>query len=464
MGCSNGLQQWVATELRRREPHDLASAMVIVERLGDFKQRERPRSPRHERAKDGGDDRSKSGSPKATDDERNGDEGRHRHHKGEKKHGESRKQGDSRDHKAYGGLRRECFYCACPHYGKDCPHKGKMIAFLEKHKSSNGDSSRSDGEARIGALQMVNAFMTTAEQLHHSHYHGYPILPSSVSYVDDYNRATTLFTSSNQEALIKVTTKSIPLTYQGKILDVFSVIDLSCDKLTGLMTLVIGNIVDTKSPKLSYNCLRGIIPTTFSNLKGIGSMDLSFNKLSGGIPSQLANTDGLGSFNVSFNNLSGMIPQANYIQTSDELSKRKSASFRLYSLQGPGSSSFLTYIDGSSSPQKRDKSFIICVKCFKDKNYGDKCVDDFKFIDSNKDNGGRRLVWTEAETLLLLESVLRHGDDWELVTQNMKTKGKVECISKLLELPFGELMFGAAHDKSRFWDANGTANSVNKSN
>ncbi|KAK2987191.1 hypothetical protein RJ640_016241 [Escallonia rubra] len=153
-GKENIVAQWVATELRRREPHDLAFAMVIVERLGDFKQCERPRSPRHERAKDGGDDRSKSGSPKATDDERSGDEGRRRHHKGEKKHGESRKRGDSCDHKAHGGLRRECFYCACPHYGKDCPHKGKMIAFLEKHKSSKGDSSRSDGEARIGALQM----------------------------------------------------------------------------------------------------------------------------------------------------------------------------------------------------------------------------------------------------------------------------------------------------------------------
>ncbi|KAK2984703.1 hypothetical protein RJ640_014040 [Escallonia rubra] len=108
----------------------------------------------------------------------------------------------------------------------------------------------------------------------------------------------------------------------------------------------------------------------------------------------------------------------------------------------------------------KDKSFKICVKCFKDKNYGDKFVDDFKFIDSNKDSGSQGVVWTEAETLLLLESVLKHGDDWELVTQNMKTKSKVDCISKLLELPFGELMFGAAHDRSRFWDANGTANSV----
>ncbi|KAK3001933.1 LOW QUALITY PROTEIN: hypothetical protein RJ639_020646 [Escallonia herrerae] len=159
----DGLQQWVATELRRREPHDLSSAMVIVERLGDFKQHERPRSPRHERAKDGGDDRSKSGSPKAIDDDRSGDKGCYRHHKGEKKHEGSRKQGDSHDHKAHEGLRREFFYCAGPYCGRYCPHNGKMITFLEKHKGSKGDSSSSDGEARMGTLQMINAFKSKEE-------------------------------------------------------------------------------------------------------------------------------------------------------------------------------------------------------------------------------------------------------------------------------------------------------------
>ncbi|KAK3043563.1 hypothetical protein RJ639_002142 [Escallonia herrerae] len=160
----DGLQYWVATELRRREPHDLASVMMIVEKLGDFKQCERPRSPRHERAKGKGDGRSKSGSPKATDDERNGDEGCYRHHKGEKKHEGSRKQGDSRDYKAHVGPRGGCFYCAGPHYRKDCPHKGNMIAFLEKHKGSKGDSSSSDGEARMGTLQMVNAFVQKSKE------------------------------------------------------------------------------------------------------------------------------------------------------------------------------------------------------------------------------------------------------------------------------------------------------------
>ncbi|KAK3006059.1 hypothetical protein RJ639_016677 [Escallonia herrerae] len=111
----------------------------------------------------------------------------------------------------------------------------------------------------------------------------------------------------------------------------YSITDLSCDKFMGLMPLEIGNLVNTRSLKLSHNCLSGIIPTTFSNLKGIGSMDLSFNKLSGGIPSQLANTSGLGSFNVSFNNLSGMKPQANHIQTSHEETKIRFFVRNLYS-------------------------------------------------------------------------------------------------------------------------------------
>ncbi|KAK3032748.1 hypothetical protein RJ639_036932 [Escallonia herrerae] len=155
----DGSHQWFATELLRREPHDLAFAMVIVERLEDFKKGERPRYPRHEHAKDGGDGRSKSGSPKATDDERSGDEGRHCHHKEEKKHEGSHRHGDSRDQKTHVGPRGGCFHCAGLHYRKDCPHKGNMIAFLEKHKGSKGYSSSSDEEACMGALQMVNAFV-----------------------------------------------------------------------------------------------------------------------------------------------------------------------------------------------------------------------------------------------------------------------------------------------------------------
>lgn len=57
-----------------------------------------------------------------------------------------------------------------------------------------------------------------------------------------------------------------------------------------------------------------------------------------------------------------------------------------------------------------------------------------------EDSGDNKAAWTEAETLLLLESVLKHGDDWELVAQNVKTKTKLDCILKIVELPFGDLL------------------------
>ncbi|KAM0004557.1 putative transcription factor MYB/SANT family [Helianthus debilis subsp. tardiflorus] len=89
----------------------------------------------------------------------------------------------------------------------------------------------------------------------------------------------------------------------------------------------------------------------------------------------------------------------------------------------------------------KDGCYIICTKCFKNESYGDnKSADDYKFIDHASDNRAPVASWTESETLLLLESVLKHGDDWELVAQNVQTKSKQDCISKLLQLPFGHLM------------------------
>lgn len=41
----------------------------------------------------------------------------------------------------------------------------------------------------------------------------------------------------------------------------------------------------------------------------------------------------------------------------------------------------------------------------------------------------------------------KHGDDWDLVAQNVQTKSKQDCISKLIQLPFGQLMLGSSNDK-----------------
>lgn len=40
--------------------------------------------------------------------------------------------------------------------------------------------------------------------------------------------------------------------------------------------------------------------------------------------------------------------------------------------------------------------------------------------------------------MLLLEAVTKHGDDWNLVEQHVRTKTRLDCISRLIQLPLGE--------------------------
>lgn len=87
---------------------------------------------------------------------------------------------------------------------------------------------------------------------------------------------------------------------------------------------------------------------------------------------------------------------------------------------------------------------------------------DFKFNDCALSNGNFESAWSEAETLHLLESVLKYGDDWEVVAQHVQTKSKLDCISKLIQLPFGELMFGAGNGKPGLWDTNDSISSINQ--
>lgn len=106
-------------------------------------------------------------------------------------------------------------------------------------------------------------------------------------------------------------------------------------------------------------------------------------------------------------------------------------------------------------------NYVICVKCFNNGSYGEnRSKDDFKLNDSVDNNGTLGAVWTEAETLLLLESVLRHGDDWDLVAQNVQTKTKLDCISKLIELPFGDLILSSTCRRGNFNRLSGSSKQV----
>ncbi|XP_058786373.1 SWI/SNF complex subunit SWI3A [Vicia villosa] len=115
---------------------------------------------------------------------------------------------------------------------------------------------------------------------------------------------------------------------------------------------------------------------------------------------------------------------------------------------------------GSGHYRSAKDNLIICTKCFKNENYGEKrTMEDFILNESSEISAKHGAVWTEGETLLLLESVLKHGDDWELVVQSVQTKTKLDCISKLIELPFGELMLGSAHRNGNINSVTGTVNS-----
>ncbi|PQQ17221.1 SWI/SNF complex subunit SWI3A [Prunus yedoensis var. nudiflora] len=79
--------------------------------------------------------------------------------------------------------------------------------------------------------------------------------------------------------------------------------------------------------------------------------------------------------------------------------------------------------------------FLICIKCFENGNYGEnKLRDDFQLNEAIEKSGTKEIC-------------SKHGDDWELVAQNVQTKTKFDCIAKLIDLPFGELVLGSAYRK-----------------
>ncbi|XP_019051725.1 PREDICTED: leucine-rich repeat receptor-like protein kinase PEPR1 [Nelumbo nucifera] len=90
-----------------------------------------------------------------------------------------------------------------------------------------------------------------------------------------------------------------------KIIFLVSVLDLSCNHLTGKIPSEIGDLHKIIALNLSHNFLTRSIPKSFSKLRHLESLDLSCNNLSGEIPPQLIELHSLAVFSVAYNNLSG---------------------------------------------------------------------------------------------------------------------------------------------------------------
>nr|VDD59502.1 unnamed protein product [Brassica oleracea] len=93
-----------------------------------------------------------------------------------------------------------------------------------------------------------------------------------------------------------------------KILDTYTAIDFSENKLGGQIPESIGLLKSLIVLDLSSNDFSGHIPSSWANLTSLESLDLSRNQLSGKIPQELATLSFLEYINVSHNQLTGQIP------------------------------------------------------------------------------------------------------------------------------------------------------------
>lgn len=110
----------------------------------------------------------------------------------------------------------------------------------------------------------------------------------------------------------------------------------------------------------------------------------------------------------------------------------------------------------------KQDGFFKCQKCSLDNGNGEgKSADGSKTNDHMNGNGdiGTR-SWTDAETLLLLEAVMKHGDDWNLIAQHVRTKNKIDCIARLVQLPFGEHILGTINGKCEIRNSSSQAANI----
>ena len=125
---------------------------------------------------------------------------------------------------------------------------------------------------------------------------------------------TTLVEGKYYEASVNLIVKGVELEVK-KILNIYTSIDLSCNKFNGTIPQVIGELKLLRLLNLSHNSLIGHIPSLLGNMSLLESLDLSSNQLEGTIPWQLTSLTFLSTLNLSENHLSGEFPRGKQLNT-----------------------------------------------------------------------------------------------------------------------------------------------------
>ncbi|KAM0013479.1 putative non-specific serine/threonine protein kinase [Helianthus debilis subsp. tardiflorus] len=106
----------------------------------------------------------------------------------------------------------------------------------------------------------------------------------------------------------------------GSILGLVTYLDLSGNRLHGVIPSEITQLVELRFLNLSNNRLTGRIPEKIGDMKLLELFDMSRNEVDGMIPSSMSKLSFLNLLNVSYNNLTGRIPSSTQFQSFQESS------------------------------------------------------------------------------------------------------------------------------------------------
>ncbi|GKV47910.1 hypothetical protein SLEP1_g54760 [Rubroshorea leprosula] len=111
--------------------------------------------------------------------------------------------------------------------------------------------------------------------------------------------------------------KGMERDYENGNLKTLKIIDLSSNKLTGVIPVHISVLFQLVELNLSRNQLTGRIPSDMGQMRQLESLDLSLNQLSGHLPWSISQLNFLSTLNLSYNFFSGRIPLSTQMQSFD---------------------------------------------------------------------------------------------------------------------------------------------------
>ncbi|XP_044980605.1 SWI/SNF complex subunit SWI3C homolog [Hordeum vulgare subsp. vulgare] len=127
---------------------------------------------------------------------------------------------------------------------------------------------------------------------------------------------------------------------------------------------------------------------------------------------------------------------AEFTELEGKIRERLSESYCSYCSQS------LCNLYYQSQKELIEQAVALCPDCFHDARYiiGHSSLD-FQRVDGGKDGSeSEGDNWTDRETLLLLEGIENHNDNWNNIADHVRTKSKAQCIYHFIRLPVEDIL------------------------